>query len=281
MGGMENLTPEQMALIGNAVMMGTGRWSGKRSNDFENKLEQAIPLLNSTFFISARYSLSRLAVAAGQPVWSSKGGAITENLALRRKIALEIYGKSVIGRAIFMTLIKMGYDAATGDDDDEERWRGVFNPRDKANFMKVKVGKTRIDMSSGIGPYLSELKLLVDAAGGNAVKVDRETGKVTTMKSREIADELINFQLNRSNINAAWVARTFFTKEYYGGKPATVENAIKELVLPIMINDTQKLYEEHGVEGLAIWAQMMLGDGVQPAGGFKKKEDTNSYGFKY
>ena len=279
-GGIEYLTPQKMALIGNAVMVGTGRWSGNRGNKFEKMMEQAIPLLNSTIFISARYSLSRLAVAAGEPVWSLKGGSPTENLALRRKIALEIYGKSVIGRAVMITLTKMAYDAATGDDDDEERWRGVFNPRDKNNFMKVKVGKTRIDMSSGIGPYLSELKLVVDAVNGNAVKVNRDTGEVTPMKSREIGDELINFQLNRSNINAAYILRTFLTKEYYGGKPVTLENAVKELILPIMVNDTEKLYAEHGKEGIAIWAQMMLGDGVQPPSNYKKKASSD-YSFKY
>jgi len=282
-GGADALTPETAALIGNFVMVATGRWEGDRKTKFGNMIEGAIPFLNGSLFISARYSLSRAALAVGQPIATSKGGSFwgnlitgksPENMKLRSKIAYELYVKSIISRAVVMYLLQMAYFYAKGDDEESRKrtWKGFFDARNRRDFGKIKVGNTRIDVTSGVGPYISELKLLFQMASRSPMKTDPITGRSEKMPESQAWNELIQFQLNRSNLNTAFVVRTTFSDKYFGGVPVTWQNAVKEFVQPIIVKDCLAIYKEHGWEGMAIWAQMMLGDGVQPGGTFPPKK---------
>lgn len=253
------LTEKELKSIGNAVMTATGRWGATKEGGFGKKFEKAIPALNETLFISARYSMSRAAYLTGGPLLNATAAEKRRTFV---PIAREIYLKSVVGRSALYAMKYMAALAAfSGDDDDDKKPRIVLDPRDK-NFGRIVIGNTTIDMSSGHLPFWKLIYTAGSAMTNDGAAQVYDNGRLKELEGGKLGDFFTNFQLNRANINASFLARTFITQKYFGGEKVTLAKAIEEFAVPVIINDVIKLGKEHGAKGLYFADSVLFGDSV-------------------
>lgn len=252
-GPLNNLSEAEIKLAVDAASIATGRGAVKPGGMLDN----ATAFLNSTLFISFRYSTSRFQYAGLYPVWnpSAKGSGL--NLGMRSKIAWEIYAKAALGQALYLTTLYFSYSSvfmARGDKDEAEDVSFGVDPRDPINFLRISVGDSKIDTSSGWGPFASFF--------ARAVMRERFRDGVleeTTPEGR--FRDVASFLKNRMNINASLLMNTLYIGQYFGGKEVTWESVLAETFANITVKDAWEIYQEHGWEGLMLFTQMMIGDG--------------------
>jgi hypothetical protein len=249
------------------------KWVGKDANDPSLKLlgnyvnvsagrgtildvASAARLLNNAFF-SPRYVASRLEYLIGMPMWDPRFG--WKGTGKARLIIAKEYAKFVGAMGSVLALAK-----ASGAE--------VNTDPTSTDYLKIKIGDTRIDMLAGLQQFMvigSRLGLgKVTDSKGNSYKIeDAKYGQAQT------GELLQRFFRSKSHpvIGTAWSLRD--GKDYVG-QPYDAKQAAQDLILPM---SPQQLIEGLRKDGWdkddAIGLLSFLGFGVQT---FKKDETAKS-----
>jgi hypothetical protein len=224
-------------------------------------LEQGAGALN-TFLFAPRFFASRLKLATGQPLWSGTSKS--------RKFALEQYGRTLAGASLIYGLAKMAGAQIETD------------PR-STDFLKIKIGNTRIDPLGGLIQITNFLTRVVtgETKTKEGVKplreslrplqeIDKRLG--TRMAARgkvgrkDAGDTIWDFGRTKLNpIVGASVDLT--TGKDIVGRPTTVGGTLKKMSVPISFQDISETMQEQGVpKGTALWILSLFGAGLQTYG---------------
>lgn len=229
--------PEVARNIARLVNAGTGR------GELPTSIAKHATALNGIFF-SPRLMASRLQLM--NPVFYAKMDPFT------RKQALSMLVKAVGGAGTILGLAKAG-GADVGTD-----------PR-SADFGKIKLGNTRVDMLGGFQQYI---KLAAQLMTGQVVS--STTGKVITLG--EGYKPMTRLDIIGRFLEAKEAPLpSFFTSLIRGqnsiGQQFNVPEEIASRFYPILWGDLKDLYAEQGpAMGTALTTLAMLGSGVQTYG---------------
>lgn len=260
--------------------------SSGRGRVTSEKIEAAIPFLNDWVFISARWTISRIQMATGYPLWSTKMSFET-----RAKLFHEIYLKTLIGRALMTSAIAALFPPED-DEDLEEFLKRVRNSMGFGNPLDPNYGKLKLksgfslDLAQGVSPLTGVFARITT---GRTIR----DGKTVDLRDEEKGRAVDAYLKNRANMVTASLIRTVITGRAYGGErlpsisriyrtlegteeypvngPMLGETA-KEWFAPIILADTKRIYQEFGPKGVVLWATMMSGAGVQSYQPKPKKE---------
>lgn len=235
------ITPEQGKVIANFVNVFTGRGA------FTQKMADAAAALNQAFF-APRYRISRLQALIGQPLWTRQKGA---GMAVRYLIAKE-YAKTGLGLGLLFGTIAAAVDNAL-----------ELDPR-SADFLKLKIGNTRIDFLSGITQALVPLSRIISG------KTKTQAGELRAIRGPDVpygaaTGQDIMVQYIRGGFApvpaAVWDAAS---GKSYSGQPVTPLMIAENLTVPMSWIDVVESLKEHGVpQGTAIGLASIIGEGVQ------------------
>ena len=162
--GERSISNAELRVIANFINVSTGRGSlGDRANSL-----QAI----THVFFSPRWWMSRLQWWVGQPAWHNSSwfgyeGASSEV----RKMALAEWVNQAAAQAIVMGLVFTGMSLAYGPPGDEEEW-DIFPTPTNPNFGRVRIGKTVLDLTAGLGQHVSLLARLMMGRQQDGKEVD-------------------------------------------------------------------------------------------------------------
>lgn len=144
---------------------------------------------------------------------------------------------------------------------------GGFDPR-SSDFMKIKLGETRIDLMGGMGSYIT---FLARSLTGDTIPVSgKNKGKVTPIRGPEVkfngrtwAD--ITFDFTTSKLSPLFsFGAEMFKGEEFGGAPFDVRRALITRGLPLFVQEAYELLKEQGVpEGVILSAIAFFGFGVR------------------
>jgi len=191
-----------------AAEVSSGRGFIKNEN-----IERAVPFLNDWVFISARWTLSRIQMAYGKPLWSSG-----ISMGTRAKIFYHVYGKTLIGRAILSTVIAAMFKPK--DDESEEeffkrvlRSMGYGDPRNPSyGKLKLSNGFT-IDLGQGVSPFMGVMARIISGKtvrDEDLVKLrDPEKGRALSSYLQNRATWTESAKLRRSSGSRASRSRSW------------------------------------------------------------------------
>lgn len=234
--GTKPLTKEEIKQYAYMANVSTGRGTLGASSKFD----KSVPFLNDTIALSARWSLSRLQLAAGAGLY--KGTART-----RMRIARDVYILPTVARVLLLAATKAAFPDEW--EDKLQEFIPGFKPQDKESFGNIKINGTKVDLSSGINPFMSLIAANVKNIAGE--------------RDKNIGQKNINYFLNRSNPIVAAAVRTFILKQNFDHEPIGWKNAAEEWLVPIIASDTKQIFEKHGPEGVILWLEAFAGAGVQ------------------
>lgn len=227
------VTEEQAKAIANYINKATGR-GGLGS------LEKAsVPL--GTLFFSPRYTVSRFQLLAGQPFYHAKGA---------RKLIAEEYAKSLIGIGIVLLIGK----AAGGIVE--------WDPR-SPDFGKIRFGKTRIDLLTGLSQSIVFVSRLLSGETKN------QKGKILPIRGEDVPvveltakDVSVNFLRSKLAPLPATIADVIFGENIIG-EPVTPESIAENLLIPITYGDIYDAMKEQDLpDGVAMSILAFFGAGV-------------------
>lgn len=257
--------PEEAKVISNYINVATGRGSLGGGN-----IENAGPALATVFF-APRLVASRFQLIYAQPFFGA-------NARTRKLIAAE-YGKFILGLGV-VALLGIG---AGGE------WER--DPR-SSDFGKLKFGRTRVDLLSGISQVTVFVGRVVTGE-----KKSSNTGRITKLRGEDIPfgsdtefDVITRFVRSKfSPLIGAGI--NIIEQQNVVGEPATVLPQIKDgiakrvsegrllpeeddalgevvgLMVPLSIRDVQESLAEHGIpKATALSLLSIFGLGVQTYG---------------
>lgn len=255
------VTMDEAKLIASFVNVATGRSDFKQFNKWA-------AVLNAAFF-APRYVASRFQYLA-MPFYLPFKGGLKSNWRVKRAIYKE-YARTAVGIGTVL-----GTLALTGmlfwDDDDDDKPTVEVDPR-SSDFLKVRMGDTRLDFLAGLSQtvVLSTRLLLPEALGGNRTK-SSVTGEVTkfgeTPMSQTKADVVTRFLRSKlapipSTISTVW----FYDWENVVGQKETPLSLAANLLLPLSLQDISKTMETQGIPKTAAMSLLsILGVGMSTYG---------------
>ena len=256
--GTPTLTEERA--IADFVNIATGSGVG---------LGPATAVLSQAFW-SPRFMLSRIQLALLQPLW---GGT----LRTRSLIARE-YARGLIGYAAYLSLLSLAYSALPGKDE----VRVGLDPR-STDFLKIIIGKTRIDPMAGLSQVFVLLTRL-NPRGSGAVSTTGKRYDVYGPKagSYHRADALIQrffwqklAPVPAMAIDAAQVLHGHGGTDAFG-RPLSLEGLLLNAVQPLSVRDVVTAMQELGVErGVAASIGAIFGNSVN---NYEKKTGSKGPG---
>jgi len=251
--------PTEYKSLANYINVATGR------ADLKNVGPKAMKWLNVGFF-SPRFMAARLQSLNPTKYYFMPPTA--------RKLALIRDAKFL---ATVATLVGLMAIRLKGDDDDETDIE--LNPK-SPDFLKVKLGDTKIDAFGGYGGYFS---MLAQVASGE--RKNRKTGEVEVLgkkygspdetdvakdfllgKLAPVPGAFLNFKLAQENEDGQLVNRF--------GEDVTVKNTIIDLTAPLYLSDAKEIWSNHKVPtATALSVMAFFGGGVNTA---QKRALTNA-----
>lgn len=225
--------------IGKVINAATGRGTiGPRG-------EHIMPALNTVMF-SPRLMLSRINYM--NPVWYAKLSPQARHEALRGLFATA----GAVSSALYLFSQIPGVEV------------GSLDPRN-ANFGKLRIGNTRVDIAAGFQQYVrlaSELatQTKVSSITGKKTKLGSGYGKPTAW------DEIMSFFLNKAAPPVS-MTRTLVSRKDSAGNPVTPQRFLQNYFTPLILQDARDLYREHhgGMNGIE-WALGGYGVGMMGVG---------------
>jgi hypothetical protein len=161
LGKRSAVTLAEAQVIANYVNVATGRGSMGKS------FEPAMAAMATVFF-SPRYMASRFQMLALQPMWRG-------NLRTKALIAKE-YAKVLMGLGTVYGLAAL-YGMINGDDEDDPVIE--LDPR-SADFLKIKIGRIRLDPLAGLSQTTVLLSRLITG------EQKKQSGKVVPIRTKRL-----------------------------------------------------------------------------------------------
>jgi GNAT superfamily N-acetyltransferase len=246
LGANGQVTLDEAKAIANFINVSTGR------GDFGSYNKVAANL--STVLFAPRYLASRFAYL-GLPFYMLQDAKVSGRV--KRLIAME-YARHALGVAGFLaTAVALG--GLLYDDDDEESPTVELDPR-STDFMKLKIGETRIDPLSGFGQivtFLSQVGLgQKKTMEGEIVDLRGEKKKYGQDSTFDLTANFVRKKL--APIPAAGI--NIIAGEDVVGNKATVATATTGLFIPLAGREVVETLMARGVpEGPAIAMLNILG----------------------
>ncbi len=227
------ITEAEAKVIANFVNVATGR------GDLGKFRAAAVPL--ATVFFAPRFVASRFQYLTLQPL------RIRGNTAHTRKLIASEYARALVGRAIFYSTAALALSALIGPPGDDEEWNIELDLR-SSDFLKIRIGKTRIDPMSGLAQVTVLLARLITG----------QTKRLTTGEIVPIRGEKVPFGGSTGSDIVARFLRTklspaigtginIVSGENVIGETTTAKTIARDLVIPISMRDIAVLIREHGV----------------------------------
>jgi len=249
---------EEARVIADFVNVATGRADLGRFNGYAATL--------NTVFFAPRYVASRFQYLA-MPFYLPFRGGVKANWRVKRAIYKE-YGRTVTGMATVLGAIALAAQLFW-DDDDEEKPR-IELDANSSDFLKVRVGETRMDFAAGLSQVMVlSQRLLPTFLGGGKTKStitgevrDFDEGRPTTR-----ADVLMRFARSKTAPvpGAIWTMTDDWTN-VVGGKE-TVGSLMWNISTPLALRDIRETMHAQGVaKGTAMSVLAILGVGMQTYG---------------
>lgn len=221
----------------------SGRGGGRR-------LQQASPVANAMFF-APQLIASRVNML--NPAWYSRHIPVgpTSRFATRQAKGAGIR----LGAGLGAVLGGAAYGGA----------QVVTDPRN-ADFAKIKLGNTRIDIAGGLAQYPRAAAQI-----GTGTVISSTTGKkmklgpgLGDMSRFDVAERFAASKL----APPASAAYDLLKGKTYTGQPLTVQNTVGERLVPLSIQDARDLYHQSGNVPAALGAYGLsaVGEGVQTYG---------------
>ncbi|MCP5006506.1 MAG: hypothetical protein GY941_21590 [Planctomycetes bacterium] len=252
-----NATKQEGKAIANFVNSATGRADLAMAENSARILADII--------YSPRYALSRLQMAVGWHVWTSKGRA-------KKAIAIE-YARMMISAAAALGLAEMLRRAI----DDEDKFDIEWDPR-SADFTKLRFRNRRVDFLAGINQVAV---LFARVASGE--KKSSTTGKITPIRGEGVpwgGDLATDVLKDFASYKASPMARNFaaFINQKTFNGPLTWQKMLEDNTLPITIRDIFEAFQEEGINAsVAVSMMSFFGAGLNTYG----SEDERLIADKY
>jgi hypothetical protein len=205
-------------------------------------------------FFAPRYVASRFQLLTGQPMW--RGTKRTRVL-----IAKE-YARMLIGLAVYRGIFQLAAQARygiMGGDDEDKPCPIEWNPG-SSNFLDVRIGNTRIDLTGG----LASVATFVWRVGPGWMKTEEGEYKPTWGPRAGRWDWLKTWvRFGRGKLSPAFGGGVdFFVGENVVGEK-TPPAAIAWNMRPLVMQEIQGAIEEEGVpKGAAIGILAIFGEGM-------------------
>lgn len=258
-------TEAELQHIADFVNTATGRGKIPRNWDGLN-----------TIAFAPRLVASRFSLATFTPIITAPTGR------MKAQIATE-YARTLIGVGVVMSLLAYGF----GGDDENEWWESInFDPR-SSDFMKVKIGDTRIDLFMGLSQVIVFMARLVTGETVNSSGEVRPLRSVRTLTdlrrkfdpsipahevgengempfgARGLAEAVFSFIRSKAN-PATGAAMNFVFGQNFIGEPTTVAGEAKNLLVPMSIPSIFEAMEDQGVpRGAALGLLSLFGMSLQ------------------
>jgi hypothetical protein len=202
-------------------------------------LESSAPVLNTIFF-SPRLAASRIDLLFA-PATYARTHPFVRKQALKSMFQLYAAGTLVLTAAAYAGA-QVGLD-----------------PRN-ADFAKMRIGNTRIDVFGGFQQYV---RLLAQLFSGKVVS--SSTGKTLTLGAEfgdlSRKDILERFTVGKFSPPASFVY-DFFKGTDYEGQPFSVQKAALQRLAPFIVQDTLDLYRETDSVPLTVGGAALVAIGI-------------------
>ncbi len=259
-----NLTPENAKVIAKFVNIASGRGN-------LGGLENAANALASVFF-SPKYAISRFQYLGGI-VTSGLDAATGFQLgpkatrAARKLVAIE-YAKSLTAMATIFGLTSLA--AAMWPDDEKDKKPTIETDPRSSDFGKIKIGKTRIDLTGGLASTTTFLSRQVrgETKSQKGEIVDLASGKFGGDTRLSLLGKFLRGKLAPvpGSIGNALAGRDVV------GEKFTLETELLGAVLPLSVGDIYSVMREQGVPaGTALSILTIFGFGVSTYGDDKDR----------
>lgn len=214
--------------IANFVNTATGRGSLGR-------FAQAGPFLNSIFF-APRLIASRFNTLFN-PMYYMKAEPFVRREQMKSFISMGIAATTVLSLA-----------KASG--------ASVSMDPQSPDFLKIKIGHTRLDVLGGYQQYMRLFSQLVKWS------YKMEQGHKPKFGERTAGDDIVTFLRNKLNPTVSFGADFFYGKDATGKKFNAKDETISRFI-PLFIQDFTDAYKDSGIKGAALAAPGLFGVGVQ------------------
>jgi hypothetical protein len=265
-------TPDQAALFINAAMMMGGRGFST------NQKRDALFAGANQILISSRWYYSRIAVAVGQPVLTTRAN-YKGTFKARAIVLYQLYGKS-LQRSITLAALATAMGMKR-DGEDEEGLELDPTAEDWMKFyFRVSNGTMfTLDFSGGMSPFVNFIaRAYYKKKKVNGRVIDMASNKFGVSSSRDDFWKLVD---NRLKANAVYVL-SIIDGQFFGGKPVTPTTAVTELFTNATVGEMNKIAEgtvESPVDRAVLSALSYVGAGVKPVPKKVEKSDNQVKGF--
>lgn len=263
--------PHELESIGKVINAFTGR------GDL-GKLQAAAPLLNTVFF-SPRLFASRLNLIFGVGEHGIPGEYYMALSPFARREALRGVFYMLGGLSTALTLAKLSADKA-----------GVHvsvnsDPRN-ADFAKLRIGNTRVDLAGGFQQPIRLVAQIAPAQLGGGKIISSTTGKTLTLgpqgPGKLSRKDIVQRFFEGKYAPVPALINEFASGRDFQGNPVTVKSEAYSRLTPLLVQDLIDLYHEDGAAPIIGGAVLGgLGVGLQtykprPAGKSKPKPSSGS-----
>lgn len=259
-----NLTPENAKVIAKFVNIASGRGN-------LGGLENAANALASVFF-SPKYAVSRFQylggiIASGLDAATGFQLGPKATRAARKLVAIE-YAKSLTAMATIFGLTSLA--AAMWPDDEKDKKPTIETDPRSSDFGKIKIGKTRIDLTGGLASTTTFLSRQVrgETKSQKGEIVDLASGKFGGDTRLSLLGKFLRGKLApvSGSIGNALAGRDVV------GEKFTPETELLGSALPLSVGDIYAVMREQGVPaGTALSILTIFGFGVSTYGDDKDR----------
>ncbi len=227
------LTGADLEVLANFANVSTGR--GYLGIDGE----KALTVLNHTFF-APKWAMSRFQMVLGQPLWTIRGGLAPH---ARIEVAKE-YGRMLAGLGAVLGMALLA------------GWKFEWDPR-SPDFLKLKLGRTRMDLTGGMGSVTTFLSRLspwggVKVQSGRVRPVDAgDIGRFVRQKLAPVPAAALDLRLGRNVV----------------GQRITPQEVGLNVLSPLFLRDVVEVMKDVGVpKGTALSLLGLMGMSMQTYG---------------
>ena len=258
-GRADMLSDAELKAIANYVNIATGRGTIGDSSATGNKFLSAL-------FWSPRNLAARFQFLFGQPLY--RGSALT------RKMVAKEYAKYALGLATIYALGAVVHSLLKRPDDPPDQPFVEFDPR-SSDFMKFRLGNTRIDPLSGLSQVTVFTARMITGKTKNGYgEVQNLSGSGTSFKNNK-ANVIVRFIRSKLSPLAGYCMDTASGTTYNGDPlvyntffdsdngPSFWQESAANFV-PLSGSDVWSAIKDRGIsQGTVIGALSILGAGVQ------------------